>query len=631
MPGLLEILCLASTLSAAPPEPHATGPMTWRVVVLAENPKDHPAEFRTRFCRELRMSLETGFEKSLCAVDVVDITERSSDSDEPIWRNFRQRGWPALESETPRPIDAKKTHFVKLTKSGAAHKIEARQVDGFTGLLSPRLASRETNELELLSRIAGVMLAPEYGTTGIVIPTPNDAKTVRVRLQAGQHPGSGKLVQANDIFAVSMVTAKDGIEYGQVRPYTFLKALGPLVEGEVRCEVLSKYRQPIEERRGIAGFRCMKIATQASQLRVKILDMEGKAAPSNAPLDIWASDTFLSEPTPRDRFDTLGNVYISKRPLPKIACVVVKFGASRREAFVVPVGRTDDPPVELRMRIRPEDIAQAEFDQACEELTQKTAALAVGNVELYRVLGELISEGKNEAALQKATAGLATSDATEKTLREELGTLRANALAANEAATRLLNGCEKQLAQLRAERPELERKIADLKDAVTKANDPVRFEREFRAKELARQIAYHTGRGEIPTALELYEKLIELMPQADLPAKKAKLETEWKPVNSTHAAARKVLLEEWRKASTREEFASVIPKLQGMVAEFARNADKHGLRNFLASLPTATARLGELVHSLDESIPANRETLQKIKQWNDDVRKADEAANAALK
>jgi len=623
-----------SVLAQTVPEPQ--GSMTWNVVLVSENPQDFPAEFRSRFCRELRMALETGFEKSLCRVEVSDLSESAPDVIQ--YQRFRgKEGWAALESNGPRRIDGIKTHYVRLSKSGTMYRLEARQVDGFTGLLSPRLAVRETESIELVSRLAGIMLAPEYGVTGTVIPNPTDPKAARIRLKAGNRPGVEKLVQANDIFAVSTITAGEQIgqtrhEMGQVKPYTYLKALGPVVEGEVRCEVLTSLRNPLEELKGIAGFRAMKLATQTAPLRLSITDKAGKPAPANAPFEIWASDTgFIATPSPRDRFDVQDNMYVSARPLQKIACVVVKFGAARHQLFVIPVGRPNDPPVTLRMRIDPKDIAQAEFDQSCEELTGKIAQAALDNTKLFSDLGQLISDAKNEVAYQKAKDGLKTTAVSEKALSDTLAALRADPLAADEAAGRLLNTCEKQLAQLRADHAELERKTADLKDAVTKANDPVKFEREFRAKELARQIAYHTGRGEIPTAFELYDKLIELTRQADLPAKKSKLEAEWKPVNEAHAIARKVLLDEWRKAASQEDFTPVVPKLKGMIEEFTRHSDKYGLRNFLSSLPTATARLGELVAGLDESVPANREALQLIKQWNEDIRKADEAANASLK
>jgi hypothetical protein len=628
------LLVFASTAAAAPLDPEFKAPLTWRVVVQAQDHPLLPAEFRQQFCKDLRMALATGFEKNFCRVEVIDLAGRKPETWEPLWKSFHKLGWPALESDSARPLDGQKTHFVKLSiRDGNTFRIEARQLDGFTGLLSTSITSKETSSPELVSRLAGRMIAPEYGPVGTIVPIPADPKHVRIRLRGGQLPGIDRLVQTNDVFAFSNITAKDnGALLGQQKPFTYLRVVGPVVEGEVRCEILSRYKQPLEERRGIIGNRCMKIATQTGPIRLKIVDKDGLPAPANAPFELWTADTgFLPAPASRNDFDYHDNTFASIRPMQRLACVVVKLGASRIEAFVLPVGHPNDPPIVLRINIKAEDIAQAEFEQSCEAVRKNVAEAALKQVELFRRLGQLIGEGKNETALAEATSGLQSADATEKTLWGEIAELRKDPLAANEALARLLTSCENQLKLLRAGRARLEKSIDELKDAVAKANDPVKFEREFRAKELARQIEYHVGRGEVPTALGIYDQLIELTKQDDLPAKKAKLEAEWKPKDDAHTAARKVLFDEWRKAATLDEFKAAVPKLKPMIDDFTKHSDKLGLRNFLNSLPTASARLLELAAALDESIPADREALKAIKQLDDDIRKADEAATAAVK
>lgn len=630
----LLVVAFASTAAAAQLDPEFKAPLTWRVVVHSQEHAMLPDEFREQFCKDLRMALATGFEKNFCRVEVIDLAGRPLESWEPMWKSFHKLGWPALESDSARPLDGRKTHFLKLSiRDGKTYAIEARQLDGFTGLLSPGIAGKETASPELVSRLAGVLLAPEYGPVGTVVPIANDAKHVRIRLRGGLLPGIDRLVQPNDVFAFGNITAKEnGALLGQAKPFTYLRVVGPVVEGEARCEIHTRYKQPLDERRAILGYRCMKIAAQTAPIRLKIVDKTGAPAPANAPFELWTADTgFLAKHAARDGFDYRDNVFTSIRPMQRLACVVVKLGASRQEIFVLPVGHPTDPPAILSIAISPEDIAKAEFDQLCEDLGKKISEAALAQVELFRTLGQLIGEGKNEAALAKATAGLQSADANEKTLSGEIAELRKDPLAVGEAAARLLTSCENQLKLVLRDRPGLEKTIADLKDAVTKANDPVKFEREFRAKELARQIEHHIGRGEVQTALSIYDQLIELTKQADLPAKKAQLEEEWKPKSDAHAAARKILFDEWRKAARLDEFKAAVPKLKPMIDEFIKHSDKLGLRNFLNSSPTASARLLELASALDGSIPADRDALKVIEQLNDDIRKADEAATAAVK
>ena len=53
MRGVIAAFFFAVPISASLPDD--SGPMIWRVVMYADIPKDYPAEFRNRFCRELRM------------------------------------------------------------------------------------------------------------------------------------------------------------------------------------------------------------------------------------------------------------------------------------------------------------------------------------------------------------------------------------------------------------------------------------------------------------------------------------------------------------------------------------------------------------------------------------------------
>ena len=167
-----------------------------------------------------------------------------------------------------------------------------------------------------------------------------------------------------------------------------------------------------------------------------------------------------------------------------------------------------------------------------------------------------------------------------------------------------------------------------MKLAIAKKNDPVMFEKEFRANELVRQIGYHVGRGEVPEADALYDQLIELTKQEEMKAKKAKLLADWAVMAEDHKQARAFLLDEWRKAATLSEYQALLPKLQPAAGTLVKNADKLGLRNLLSAIGIAYARLQDQLAPLDENAEADRVTIKEIKALADDVRKVEEAARA---
>ena len=104
-----------------------------------------------------------------------------------------------------------------------------------------------------------------------------------------------------------------------------------------------------------------------------------------------------------------------------------------------------------------------------------------------------------------------------------------------------------------------------------------------------------------------------------------------KPKNDEHTTARQFLLETWRKAGSLEQFKEAVPKLKGMLETFDKNGDKLGLRNFLASVPTALARLGEFLGMLDNSLEADREAIKELKILVDTIRDLDVSTTKQLK
>ena len=641
--GVALAIIVLSIRSTSAADAESQTPYVWRIVLQTPVHPSLAAPARERICKDLQAALQPALGVELGRVEVIDLRAIPEKSWEPLWKAFADGGWPALETDAARKLTGIKTHFAKVEiRGGNTFRVEARQLDGSTGMLSAVVRSTETQNADTVARLAGLMIAKDFGPVGTVEPIPGDEKQVSVKFRGGHLPGFERTLQTGDVLAFGLVMeqprprsgAKSELPAqlaGKPQTGTYLRIISKIANGECRCELLTRLRQPLVTAKGIVGYRAMKVATQESKFQIRLLDPEGKAPPTTTSLEVWATDGgFTNKPTNRDTLELQKGVYISGRPLKNVACIVVRVGAGKSEPFVVPLvpgGET----ITLRVTIKKDDIEKAEFEQACERLRQRVADAGAAQIELFKALGKLITEGKNDVALERATNGTKATETAGLILSEELAKLQKDKHVKDAYPAGLLATSAEQLEQLKANKPEIEKRIEELKLVIAKANDPVKFEKEFRANELVRQIGYHVGRGEVPEADAFYDQLIELTKQEEMKTKKAKLLAEWAVTAEDHKMARGFLLDEWRKAATLAEYQALLPKLQPTADTFAKHADKLGLRNLLSAIGIAYTRLQDQLAPLDESTDADRMTIKEIKALADDVRKVEEAAQAELK
>ena len=98
------VVCLTGAPALAQLDPEPKHPYLWRVV-LAVRP--HPLltqDFRTQLKRDLLAALQPGL-GNLGAVEVIDLTELPRDQWEPLWQQFDDKGFAALDA--PRDLTRK--------------------------------------------------------------------------------------------------------------------------------------------------------------------------------------------------------------------------------------------------------------------------------------------------------------------------------------------------------------------------------------------------------------------------------------------------------------------------------------------------------------------------------------------
>jgi hypothetical protein len=292
---------------------------------------------------------------------------------------------------------------------------------------------------------------------------------------------------------------------------------------------------------------------------------------------------------------------------------------------VVPV-LDGGPPLPLRFEFDETAVRAANFEAKCERFLDHTLDARRAQNELFDALKLLIEKEQNQAALDRATNGLKATDAADKELTAELAKLREDPQAADERMKRLLGSVEPLLVTLRDGKPALEEKMKEINTMIAKANNPAEFEKRFKQDELARQIAYHERRGEVPDALDLYDQLYDLTKREEVKARRAKLEGEWKATSPEQEAARRYIADEWAKLSTAAEFKVGVPKLKAAVEQLARSKDRLGLRFVQTGILNSVTRLKDLLDTLNSDLVQDKEPIAELRAVVDEVRKVDELA-----
>ena len=541
-------------------------PYRWRVVVqFAAGPLFPPAA-RAQLLSDTRAALQPTL-GALGTVEAFDLDAIPEAARDPLTREFAAAGFPALDSPKFRELTGVKTHFLKLTGAGGAVKLEARQHDGSTGLALPVVRVGETRDPQTVNRLAGLLLARDFGPTATVEVPDKEGDTVTVRFRGGALSGLDRHLKIGDILAVSEVYEQrrpdppnlnsrtrprvtetlPPLHVARPREYTLLRLESMPEAGVARCRVLTRFKSAFTIARTLLGVRAMKLATTEAAVAVRVLDQDGRPPAAATLLQVRASDVgFLPTAEARDRLEFRDGLFRSGRPLRGVACVVVTVGASQAQQYF-PVPILDGQPVNLKFPVDPKVAAQVEYQNRLDDFAGRLRAAADTQKTLLDELARLIVAGKNPQALERAVTGLGTLEVLDKELTALLAALRTPAeAAAPESAARLADA-DARMKALREGRPAVAAKAEELRKSIGNTNDPANFEREFAAKERALRIRRYVAAGEVPQALDEYDLLYELTKQDATKEQKAKLEAEWKPRNAGHKKARDFVLDTWRQ------------------------------------------------------------------------------------
>lgn len=618
-------------------------PYVWRIVLhTPTHPLVTPA-FRDQLAREVKAALVPAVGE-IARVEVVDLASISPKKWEPLWTAFVEKGSDALESQEFRSLTGVKTHFLRVEVRDTGFHLEARQHDGSTGLVSPVLRSKDTPTADTVGRLTGLTLAKDFGPVGTIIDSDPKEGTATVKFRGGTLPGFEKFVQVGDVFAVSMIRetpAPTPSVKGAPKPppvkvakpwgdYAVLKVSGPLRDGTCECKVFNPLVQnPLPVGKSTVGYRCLKLATQEAPIQIRVVDMKGNPPPAGALIRVWANDfEFTRRPDPRDALESRDGTFRSARAMRHVACVTVGLGSTREVRF--PRAVLGAGLITLQFEVDETQAAKAAFERDCDDFRNRVVEARTAQAALFDALTVLIPKGKFQDALERATAGLKSAEDADKQLTEDMTKLRESSHAADAMPAALLASAAGQIQIVRGGMPVLKDRIEDLKLQIEKAKDPVRFEKEFRAKEITSRIRQLIEAGDITDAIALYDQLFEVSKSDDAKTLKSKLEKEWEPKTDEVKQAREVVSEVWKKASTVADYKDAAPKLSAAADVLIRENDRLGLRNLIGAIDPAYVRLKEQADLLDGGSDADRATLTELKAVADAVRAIESKARAAV-
>lgn len=632
-PALLAVVAAAALPAVAPaqtldPEPNV--PYQVRVVIQA---KPHPLlspGFRDQVRRDILAALQPVVDK-LGTVEVVDLDAVPVADRDPLWQEFADKGFAALDA--PRDLTGVKTHFLRLELRDGAYHLEARQHDGFAGLASPVVRKQTTRAPELVGRAAGLLIDKDFGPVGTVEAGLSPAE-VTVRFKAAGLGPLDRLVGRGDVLAVAQINKTARTKAQEVRSstgkliapaggaaaappallpdpkrhvYTLLRVAEDPKDGAAKCTVLTSAKNPFAMGGTAAGFRCMKLGTVAAPVAVRLVGGNGTAA-ATAQAAVRATDTAFGPGDPRDTFDfdPGARVYKSGRPLAGVALVTVRLGATREERFPVPVLGAD--PIGLRFEIDAAAEEKAGFERDLTSLASRTADARQALRGCFDAVSAAILAGKNADALARARGGHAAADTAEKLLTEEAGRLQEQA-AKSPAAAALLRAVQDRVAALKKSNADLLKSIGELSKAVD-GGAAVRNQ----AAELNTTIQLLLSEGKAAEAIAAYKQILTQVPEAQaagIRAKLQQLEADWKPTGDAHARARDYLELKWPLKNTLADLRDSLPELKANVEVCAAAKDKYALRRLQGDLAAFPTRLDDLTRDLDPTADAAAVTAGK--------------------
>ncbi len=349
----LVLLMATETHASAALDPETKIPYSLQVVVRFADQPQFTEHFRRELKRDLHGQLHAALGK-LGTVEVIDLAD-SREADRPsLWKLAEAKGLQALDGFNE--IRGGKTHLLHIDFVDGRYQLQARQHDGTTGFVTPLVRAASTPDRGYVARLAGLTIGLDFGLVATLDPGGGDR--VFVKAKASELGAIDNWVKKGEVFAVVAVRSERRrlpaaadvkgpsksvtVAVGSRVEGILLQVTGdPQPDGRIPCRLFNRYEEGLP--RGAAGFRCIKLGTIETPLRLQLTDADGRLQ-KPAALQVFArrqdypeGDREAEQTSYRD------GAFVSKETFAHIAFVRVLLG--NRRIARIPIELLDDQPV----------------------------------------------------------------------------------------------------------------------------------------------------------------------------------------------------------------------------------------------------------------------------------------------
>jgi hypothetical protein len=516
----LLLFCTGPAVYGADLETMAAKPYQLKVILDVARHRQLTRDFVEQFERDLRDTLQT---------ELGDLAEVEVVRADPLLKIVRAKGLEVLDSYSR--ITGVKVHFVRLSLSGGRYELQARQYDGTAGLASHGVRKDRTSDRLLVARTAALLVIHDFGLAGTVTKV-ND-QTVEVTLQGGQLGVDLKRwVGRDEVFAVTQITRTSGGLRSTVMPWVFLQVIRGPHDGVISCRLFHRFKNDtLAGQSGVLGYRCLKLRTVRSTLRMRFLDFK-----THEPLR--SLRVHITTPAPEGvtkqvTTDQDGLMPRTEESYAHVAIVKVLTGTKVRAQ--IPVAMVGDQTVDCLLRVSAEDEEEGQKELRRDHWVRRLYDSLRVAADRVTELNELGKKSKRQEALEKATQGLASLKSDLKSLREEKDQLaKVGGLDLSEG-TQLLE--------------ELEKRRQELDGFVTRIGKFIKDEKDPRKRDMLSNIEQAhllETEADFDQAIELYEKTLAENPkQTKVRERLVRLKKAWARQNADHGKARAYIYTVW--------------------------------------------------------------------------------------
>jgi hypothetical protein len=613
---LLIVASLGRAASPAPqPVPKLAGEQPYKLTVVLDIAKSRV--LTDVFRQQVERELQEGLQAALGELAIVEVR-----SDHPKLADVRARGLgPALNDWKERSDT--KTHFLLIDLVNSQYEIQSRQYDGPTAMPGPVVHTDSTADRAFVARVATLLVERDFGFTATFGSWPkvddprNQPQPVQLNLQgAGLGVPLSRWVKKDDVFAV-VETYSDG-RNPEIVPWALLQIKEAPQEAapDTACTGLLFWRyKPGEERRGHAGYRCVKLGAIRGPVRLRLLqEKDGKVTGPllQANLEIRRTG-FRGEDNGKitDSPNSVTGIYTTAgkpniEPFDRVVFITIR--QRDQDKAYLPLAIMDEQTVSVSVSTATEEVDA--LTQRFERWQRQVDDAWLVHVAIFQDIRELGQKAgvQREKVLDRARSGLArtTDDLNRLTRdREEMPReiSRRPDLKRLEAVLQELEAGKKQLAEfvekqekISAELDKPERKLAE-------------------AQKVDAGLAEE--KAEYGQAIELYKKAWEELKDPKLKERIDQLEAQWTPRDDAHRNARHFIYDTWPTLDT-AGLEREMDSARKALAEFKRVGDRVGAKKVVLATKTHTSRLQQELAKLggqkfdvDEK---DRERLGKVSE-----------------